>query len=72
MGWLCEVINNNRTAMEATSRSSRVQYYKPYFTDEEVQHLSEKQRGKLSQSQEDRARQQACAFIDSIGAKLGL
>jgi CTD kinase subunit beta len=55
--------------METTSRT---QHYRPYFSEEEVQQLSEKQRGKLSQTQEERARQQACAFIDAIGARLGL
>ncbi|CAL1712899.1 unnamed protein product [Somion occarium] len=43
----------------------------PYFTPLEIEQLSEKQRGKLSLSQEEKARQQACAFIEAVGAKIG-
>ena len=59
---------------ESSSQAARshVQYHLPYFMPSEIEHLSEKQRGKLSLSQEEKARQQACAFIDSVGAKTGL
>ncbi|KAJ8585992.1 cyclin-like protein [Rhizopogon salebrosus TDB-379] len=46
-------------------------YHHPYFTSSEIQHLSEKQRGKLSATQEEKARQQACAFIEAVGSKIG-
>ena len=49
-----------------------VKYHLPYFTPVEVEQLSEKQRGKLSVTQEERARQLACGFIENVGAKLGL
>jgi len=47
-------------------------YHHPYFTSAEIQRLSEKQRGKLSATQEEKARQQACAFIEAVGSKIGL
>lgn len=47
-------------------------YHHPYFTSAEVQYLSEKQRGKLSATQEEKARQQACGFIEAVGSKIGL
>ncbi|KAI6000987.1 hypothetical protein F5J12DRAFT_844169 [Pisolithus orientalis] len=46
-------------------------HHHPYFTPAEVQHLSDKQRGKLSVSQEERARQQACGFIEAVSSKIG-
>jgi len=47
-------------------------YHHPYFTSAEIQYLTEKQRGKLSATQEEKARQQACAFIEAVGSKIGL
>lgn len=46
-------------------------YHHPYFTSAEIQYLSEKQRGKLSATQEEKARQQACGFIEAVGSKIG-
>ncbi|KZT40153.1 cyclin-like protein [Sistotremastrum suecicum HHB10207 ss-3] len=51
--------------------AARTKQFQPYFTEQEVKFLSEKQRGKMSQSQEERARQQACGFIEAVGVKLG-
>ncbi|KAI5999502.1 cyclin-like protein [Pisolithus albus] len=51
--------------------SSLSKHYHPYFTPAEVQYLSDKQRGKLSVSQEEKARQQACGFIEAVGSKIG-
>ena len=47
-------------------------YHHPYFAPAEVEYFSEKQRGKLSVSQEEKARQQACGFIEAVGSKIGL
>jgi len=55
----------------ANQPSSYTQIHRPYFTPYDVVRLSEKQRGKLSTSQEEKARQQACGFIESVGAKIG-
>ena len=52
--------------------ASHLKYYLPYFTPQEVDRLSEKQRGKLSATQEEKARQQACGFIEAIGGDIGL
>ena len=52
--------------------ASHLKYHLPYFTPQAVERLSEKQRGKLSVTQEEKARQQACGFIEAIGADIGL
>ncbi|EIW79195.1 cyclin-like protein [Coniophora puteana RWD-64-598 SS2] len=46
-------------------------HHHPYFSVDEVEYLSEKQRGKLSTGQEEKARQQACGFIELVGTKIG-
>lgn len=58
--------------MAVASGSLHVKQYKPYFSPEEVEKLSAKQRGKLSVSREERARQQACGFLDAVGVRCGL
>ncbi|KAJ7368644.1 cyclin-like protein [Mycena albidolilacea] len=50
---------------------SSSKYHHPYFTPAEVDYLSEKQRGKLSVTQEERVRQNACAFLETLGARIG-
>ncbi|KAJ7505238.1 cyclin-like protein [Mycena galericulata] len=50
---------------------SSSKYHHPYFTPAEVDYLSEKQRGKLSVTQEERVRQNACAFLEGLGARIG-
>ncbi|KAJ7761577.1 cyclin-like protein [Mycena maculata] len=55
--------------MESPHSSSK--YHHPYFTPAEVEYLSEKQRGKLSITQEERVRQNACAFLEGLGARIG-
>ena len=52
--------------------ASHVKYHLPYFTPDEVERMSERQRGKLSMTQEERQRQQACGFIEAVGSKIGL
>lgn len=47
-------------------------YHHPYFTPAQADTLSARQRGKLSVGQEEKARQQACGFIEAVGARLGL
>ncbi|TFK74848.1 cyclin-like protein [Pluteus cervinus] len=51
--------------------TSSTKYHHPYFTPAEVEHLSEKQRGKLSKTQEDKVRQNACGFLEALGARIG-
>lgn len=51
---------------------SQTKHHHPYFTPAEVELLSEKQRGKLSVTQEERVRQQACTFIEALGSRVGL
>ncbi|KAH9924278.1 cyclin-like protein [Epithele typhae] len=51
--------------------ASYQKFHQPYFTPKEVEMLSERQRGKLSIAQEERARQDACRFIEAIGLEIG-
>lgn len=51
--------------------ASNVKYHHPYFSPDEVEYLTEKQRGKMSVNQ-DKLRQQACAFTEAVGVKIGL
>ncbi|KAF8503222.1 cyclin-like protein [Hysterangium stoloniferum] len=46
-------------------------YHRPYFSPVEVEALSMKQRGKLSTSQEEKQRQQACVLIEAVGGRIG-
>ncbi|WVO13237.1 hypothetical protein L204_100850 [Cryptococcus depauperatus] len=55
----------------SSSTATHVKQYKSYFTPTEVERLSAKQRGKLSVSREERARQQACGFLDAVGVRCG-
>ena len=63
---------NYHRAQSPTQPPSSSKYHHPYFTPAEVDYLSEKQRGKLSVTQEEKARQQACGFLEAVGAKIGL
>ncbi|KAH8825222.1 cyclin-like protein [Flagelloscypha sp. PMI_526] len=46
-------------------------HHHPYFSATQVSRLSEKQRGKLSATQEERIRQNATAFIETMSARIG-
>ncbi|KAJ8080487.1 RNA polymerase II C-terminal domain kinase beta subunit [Marasmius tenuissimus] len=46
-------------------------YHRPYFTPSEVEILSEKQRGKMNATQEEKVRQSACAFLEAVGSRIG-
>lgn len=52
--------------------ASSSKFHHPYFTPSEVEYLSEKQRGKISISQEDKVRQNACGFLEAMGLRIGL
>ena len=51
--------------------ASYVKYHHAYFSPNEVELLSENQRGKSSINPEKLA-QQACGFIEAVGVKIGL
>ncbi|KAL1727158.1 cyclin-like protein [Schizophyllum commune] len=59
--------------MEPTPRPplSSSKYHLPYFSPSEVAILSAKQRGKFSQHQEERQRQNACSFLEAMGGRIG-
>ncbi|KAF7314439.1 Cyclin N-terminal domain-containing protein [Mycena kentingensis (nom. inval.)] len=50
---------------------ARSKFHHPYFTPQEIEYLSDKQRGNLTATQEERKRQQACSFIETVGARIG-
>ncbi|KAI0689053.1 cyclin-like protein [Cytidiella melzeri] len=56
---------------QAPMPASHIKYHSPYFTPEMVERMSERQRGKLNVTQEEKQRQQACGFIEAIGSKTG-
>jgi CTD kinase subunit beta len=62
--------NFNQNAASPPPSCSK--YHHPYFTPAEVDYLSDKQRGKLAVSQEQKLRQYACGELEVIGARLGL
>jgi CTD kinase subunit beta len=59
-----------RTQSPQVRASSK--HHHPYFTPAEIEYLSEKQRGKLSVTQEEKVRQNACGFLEAVGARIGL
>lgn len=68
-----KVMESGHNAPQSPSQlpASNIRYHHPYFSPEEVEYLSEKQRGKTSVNQE-KLRQQACGFIEAVGVKIGL
>ncbi len=65
-------MDHSRAQSPSQFPASRSKYYRPYFTSDEIQILSEKQKGKLSVTQEDKVRQTACGFLEALGARMGL
>ena len=55
-----------------TPPTTSSKHYHPYFTPAEIEYLSDKHRGKQSVAQEEKVRQSACTFLESIGARVGL
>ncbi|TFK28058.1 cyclin-like protein [Coprinopsis marcescibilis] len=55
----------------AQSPPSTSRYHHPYFTPTELDYLSVAQRGRLSMTQEEKARQNACGFIDAMCSRIG-
>ncbi|ETW81680.1 hypothetical protein HETIRDRAFT_51297 [Heterobasidion irregulare TC 32-1] len=49
----------------------QTQNHHPYYTPVEVEVLSERQRGKYTIAKAEKGRQQACAFIEAVGARVG-
>ncbi|KAF8631401.1 hypothetical protein AX15_002409 [Amanita polypyramis BW_CC] len=62
---------NTAASSPAQLPASSSKFHHPYFTPAEVEYLSEKQRGKLSISQEDKVRQNACGFLEAMGLRIG-
>ncbi|KAF9524275.1 cyclin-like protein [Crepidotus variabilis] len=59
--------------IKQSSSSSKFssKHYHPYFNPTEIEQLSEKQRGKQSATQEEKVRQTACTFIETISTRIG-
>ncbi|KAJ7288232.1 cyclin-like protein, partial [Mycena rebaudengoi] len=64
-------MDHSRGQSPSQNPASSSKYHHPYFTPAEVEYLSIKQRGKLSVTQEERVRQNACAFLETLGARVG-
>jgi len=63
--------NQSRPQSPFQTPASSSKYHHPYFTPAEVEYLSEKQRGKLSVTGEEKVRQNACGFLEAMGARIG-
>ncbi|KAJ7069834.1 cyclin-like protein [Mycena amicta] len=61
----------NHSRAQSPTPPSSSKFFHPYFTPAETEYLCEKQRGKLSITQEERVRQSACNFIETLGARVG-
>jgi CTD kinase subunit beta len=46
--------------------------HRPYFSNGDVELLSEKQRGKMSMNQEEKERQKSCSLMEAVGTRMGL
>jgi hypothetical protein len=57
-------------AIQGPNLSTR--HHRPYYTPEELDILSEKQRGRLSINQDEKERQRACSLMDAVGTRMGL
>ncbi|KAG6840991.1 hypothetical protein C0991_002881 [Blastosporella zonata] len=64
-------MDHSRGQSPSQLSASSSKYHHPYFTPAEVKYLSEKQRGKLTETQEEKARQSACGFLEALGARIG-
>jgi len=62
---------NTAASSPGQQPTSSSKFHHPYFTPAEVEYLSEKQRGKISISQEDKVRQNACGFLEAMGLRIG-
>jgi len=60
------------SSFSSSSSKYSSKYYHPYFTPAEIEYLSEKQRGKQTVTQEDKIRQSACTFLETMGVRVGL
>lgn len=45
--------------------------YQPYFVPSDLEHLTDRTRGRFSHSQEDKNRQNAVGFLEIMGARIG-
>ena len=52
--------------------SSSVKHHQPYFTADEIDQFSEKQRGKLTSRDETKLAEAMCAWIEAVGSRIGL
>ncbi|KAF8967084.1 hypothetical protein BDZ97DRAFT_1938281 [Flammula alnicola] len=60
---------NMRSPPGYRNRLTRI--YHPNFIPAEIEYLSEKQWGKQSVTQEEKVRQSACTFLETIGTRVG-
>ncbi|KAG7088334.1 hypothetical protein E1B28_012341 [Marasmius oreades] len=61
----------SRTQSPSHLPAASSMHHRPYFTPKEIELLSEKQRGKMNATQEEKIRQSACAFLEAVGSRIG-
>ncbi|KXN93288.1 CTD kinase subunit beta [Leucoagaricus sp. SymC.cos] len=62
---------HSRAQSPASLPASTLKVYHPYFVPTDTEHLASRTRGKLSHSQEEKSRQNACGFLEIMGARIG-
>lgn len=51
--------------------ASTLKIYQPYFVPTDLEHLTDRTRGRFSHGQEDKNRQNAVGFLETMGARIG-
>jgi len=63
---------HSRAQSPTNLAASTLKIYQPYFVPTDLEHLTDRTRGRFSHGQEDKNRQNAVGFLETIGARIGL
>lgn len=63
---------HSRAQSPSNLAASHFKSYHPYFVPSDVEFLVDRQRLKSPYTQEDKVRQNACGFLETMGARIGL
>jgi len=63
---------HSRAQSPTNLAASTLKIYQPYFVPADLEHLTDRTRGRFSHGQEDKNRQNAVGFLEIMGARIGL
>jgi len=63
---------HSRAQSPTSLAASTLKIYQPYFVPTDLEHLTDRTRGRFSHGQEDKNRQNAVSFLETMGARIGL